>query len=179
MLGVNTAVAEYGYGDLNQGVFTAMSYNRGYSGAAGLPPIDPCFGAEAGPMALDIVVLQTLYGVNTSHAGGRDFYLLPDTNAPGTAWQAIWDTGGNDLLCYDGDRDATLDLRAATLVYGPGGGGFVSAAAGIAGGYTIAAGVVIEAARGGGGADRINRQRGGQPAGRARWRRPDRWPCGQ
>ena len=142
-------LAKYGYGDLNQGVFTAMSYNRGYSGAAGLPAIDPRFGAKAGSMAQDIAVLQALYGGNTSHAGGRNFYLLPNTNAPGTAWQAIWDIGGNDLLCYDGDRDATLDLRAATLVYGRGGGGFVSAA-GIAGGYTIAAGVVIEAARVGG-----------------------------
>ncbi len=43
-----------------------------------------------------------------------------------------------------GAARAVIDLRAATLRYEEGGGGFVSAVNGIAGGFTIAAGVVIE-----------------------------------
>lgn len=67
----------------------------------------------------------------------------------------IWDTGGTDRIVYNGGRDTTIDLRAATLDYEVGGGGFVSAADGVAGGYTIANGVVIENASGDRGADLI------------------------
>jgi Ca2+-binding RTX toxin-like protein len=52
-------------------------------------------------------------------------------------------------------RAATIDLRAAHLGYGEGSGGYISFAAGIFGGFTIANGVVIENATGAGGADRI------------------------
>ncbi|WP_430450515.1 M10 family metallopeptidase C-terminal domain-containing protein [Rhodophyticola sp.] len=48
-----------------------------------------------------------------------------------------------------------IDLRAATLAGEFGGGGFLSAAEGVAGGYTVAAGVVIENAIGGAGDDAL------------------------
>ena len=48
-----------------------------------------------------------------------------------------------------GAGSATIDLRAATLEEGEGAGGYVSWVSGIAGGFTIANGVVIENAIGG------------------------------
>ncbi|MFZ3581903.1 M10 family metallopeptidase [Loktanella sp. DJP18] len=157
MSGVMQDVGDYGRNDLNQGVFTAMSYNGGCrTGPASSSPTGPAMGFETTPMALDIAVLQQLYGANADHAGGRDIYWLPWGNKSGTGWSAIWDTGGNDTLRYDGWRDVTLDLRAAQLIDVPGGGGFVSYAHGVQGGVTIAAGVTIENARGGCGDDRLN-----------------------
>lgn len=106
-------------------------------------------------MALDIAYLQLIYGANTTAASGNSVYVLPDANASGTYWEAIWDTGGVDTISYAGNSATTIDLRAATLQYETGGGGFVSSASGIAGGFTIANGVVIENARGGSGRDSI------------------------
>jgi len=73
---------------------------------------------------------------------------------------------------HSGSGNATVDLRAATLRYENGGGGFVSSVDGIAGGFTIANGVVIENATGGSGNDTITgnaaanvlRGRGGKDA---------------
>lgn len=142
------------YGDfgLNQTVFTIMSYNGGYNGN---PSNSFNYGDAMGPMALDIAMLQELYGANTTHNSGNNTYVLPDTNAAnsGTGWLAIWDTGGTDTIRYDGSRNVTIDLRPATLQYEEGGGGFISAANGIAGGFTIANGVIIENAIGGSGHD--------------------------
>ena len=107
-------------------------------------------------MAFDIAAIQYFYGPNTTYHSASDTYLLPDDNAPGTAWQCIWDTGGTDTIRYDGKRSATIDLRAATLVFGdPIAGGAVSKADTIYGGFTIAKGVVIENAVGGSGNDSI------------------------
>ena len=104
-------------------------------------------------MALDIAVLQAAYGANQNTNSGDNVYQLPDQNISSTFWTAIWDTDGTDTLRYNGDRDANLDLRSATLQGETGGGGFLSAANDIAGGFTIAAGVVIENAEGGSGND--------------------------
>lgn len=157
MWGVSAEEGDFGAYDLNQGLFTTMSYNTGYltGGPGSRGHRDDLWGYEAGPMALDIAVLQAKYGANGETAAGDDSYRLPRANQPGTAWQAIWDTGGSDWLRHGGAKDAVLDLRAATLAYETGGGGFVSAAAGVAGGYTIAHGTVIENARGGRGDDRL------------------------
>lgn len=151
--GVNRAFDDYGEFDLNQGVFTSLSYNAGYRTGDDTAPTGTDYGYDAGPMALDIAVLQRLYGANTTNAAGNNTYVLPTGNDSGTAWQSIWDTGGTDIITFDGTRDVTIDLREATLVYGEGGGGFVSHASGIQGGLTIAAGVIIENARGGAGDD--------------------------
>lgn len=145
---------QYGDFDLNQAVYTIMSYNSGYNGA---PSYSFDYGDAAGPMALDIAALQKLYGANTTYASGNDTYELPDSNSAnsGTGWLSIWDTGGIDTISYTGATAVTIDLRPATLQYEIGGGGFISAANGIAGGYTIANGVVIENAIGGSGNDTL------------------------
>ena len=155
MDGVIREMGDYGDANLNQGIFTTMSYNNGYHTGQGTAPLGGIHGVEIGPMALDIAVLQSTYGANTTYAAGNDTYWLPSGNQSGTGWQAIWDTGGKDTMRYDGWRDATLDLRAAHLESTPGGGGYVSSADGIRGGLTIANGVVIEKARGGTGDDTI------------------------
>jgi serralysin len=157
MRGVSYPFGDFGDGDLNQGLYTTMSYNTGWNtGDVGtFGALSGDWGYEAGPMALDIAALQALYGANLATRTGDDTYLLPDLNGNGTAWQAIWDAGGTDTIAYDGWRDAVIDLRAATLAYGPGGGGYLSAARSVAGGFTIAHGVVIENARTGGGNDML------------------------
>ena len=159
MNGVGSPFDDYGDFNLNQGIFTVMTYNTGYwTGTSGSAPANASggdFGFEGGAMALDIAMLQLLYGANMNHAGGNTTYNLTDANGSGTFWESIWDTGGTDLIRYDGTRDTTIDLREATLEYGLGGGGFVSAANGIRGGFTIANGVVIENARGGTGDDTL------------------------
>lgn len=148
MLGVSALFGDYGDFNLNQGVYTTMSYNAGLAGS----PRSDNYGNEAGPMALDIAALQELYGVNTTHASGATSYVLADSNS---AWQAIWDTGGTDTISYSGTRSVTIDLRPATLNYEEGGGGFLSSVSGRGGGYTIANGVVIENATGGSGSDTL------------------------
>ncbi len=106
-------------------------------------------------MALDIAVIQAKYGANLDFATGDDVYRLPEANRPGTFFSCIWDAGGDDRIVFGGARDCTIDLRAATLLGEEGGGGWVSHARGIYGGFTIANGVVIEGASGGGGDDTL------------------------
>ncbi|SFR56043.1 Hemolysin-type calcium-binding repeat-containing protein [Yoonia tamlensis] len=140
------------YGDygLNQEVYTIMSYNAGYNGAPAANGINN--GGAASPMALDIAMLQEIYGANTTYNSGNNYYDIPDND---DAWVSIWDTGGTDTIRYSGSKDVTIDLREATLQYEAGGGGFISAADGVAGGYTIANGAVIENATGGSGDDTL------------------------
>jgi serralysin len=145
----------YGVGGLNQGVYTMMSYNDGWPGGGLGADFPAAFGAETGPMALDIAVLQQKYGANLGHATGDDVYRLPARNALGTGFSCVWDAGGDDVIAHGGSAGATIDLRAATLKGGPGGGGRVSHVEGVLGGVTIANGVVIERARGGDGDDRL------------------------
>lgn len=154
MLGVSGPFNSFGDELLNQGVYTAMSYNSGfYSGDVGARSFNSIYGFQSGPMALDIAVLQGAYGANTATATGDDTYILPGSNYFGTSYTSIWDAGGVDELVYEGNRNATIDLRPATLAYEQGGGGYISAASGVAGGYTIANGVVIENATTGRGHD--------------------------
>lgn len=149
--------------DLSQQVFTIMSYNDGWATSPyGQPSAGGLTGTEAdnfgwmGTLApLDIAVIQDKYGVNEDWAKGNDVYVLKDVNAPGTFYQAIWDAGGTDEIRYSGSADANIDLRAATLQYEYGGGGWVSYATGIHGGFVIANGVTIENATGGNGADTL------------------------
>lgn len=153
--GVNDPFDDYGDFDLNQGVYTALSYNGGLQVAGDVGARSTAFGYGAGPMALDIALLQQKYGVNETFAAGDNVYMLPTSNGEGTAWRSIWDADGVDEIQYDGSRDVTIDLRAATLQSETGGGGFLSAADGIQGGFTIANGVLIEGARGGSGRDSL------------------------
>jgi serralysin len=156
LLGVSGPFLSYGVFDLNQGVYTVMSYNDAWD----LHPDGP--SPFTGPgidngwtgtlNAFDIAVLQSRYGVH-AYATGNTLYQLDDATAQGTYYETIWDTGGTDEIRYGGNRNAHIDLTAATLDYTPTGGGVVSFVDDIKGGFTIANGVVIENATSGGGDD--------------------------
>jgi len=151
-------IADYTTGDydLNQAVFTMMSYEDGWQKSPyGNAPTDAGYGYLGGLMAFDIAAIQDKYGVNEEYATGNDVYTLKDVNEAGTFYTSIWDGGGTDSIVYNGTKDATIDLRQATLKYEPGGGGFISYAHGIFGGFTVANGVTIENASGGSGNDKL------------------------
>ncbi|MEQ1949864.1 M10 family metallopeptidase [Mesorhizobium yinganensis] len=152
--GVTGPFGSYGNFDMNQGVFTMMSYNDGWQTAPQGQTTDPRYGYELTPMAFDIAALQFMYGANTSYHAGDDVYALPVADQVGTGYACIWDAGGTDRM-VGGDGGNTIDLRAATLQAAVGGGGWVSSAKGVHGGFTIANGVVIENATGGYGVDSI------------------------
>ncbi|MEZ5774014.1 MAG: M10 family metallopeptidase [Hyphomicrobiaceae bacterium] len=140
---------------LNQGLYTVMSYNNGWASRYGDPPTNQSHSYEKGPMAIDIAVMQYLYGPNTTYHKSSSSYNLPGTTKSGVGWQAIWDTGGTDVIKYSGSKDAVIDLRPATLDGGKMTGGMPSYVKGVHGGYTIARGVKIEKAYGGKGDDKI------------------------
>ncbi len=160
--------SDTGSNDLNQDVYSIMSY---VSGEISRPLINGQvlnYGYMAGPMAFDIAAIQYLYGANTTQNSGNNVYYLPTSNSRGAYFETIWDTGGTDTISYRGALNATIDLRSATLQNETGGGGFVSGADGIYGGFTIAGdftnalgnsggetGVIIENAIGGSGMDTI------------------------
>ncbi len=152
--GVTNAFDDYGQFNLNQGIWTTMGYNDGWQ--TQFPDhsyniID--FGWQATPMALDVAAIQHMYGANTTFHTGNDSYVLPSSNGAGTYWSCLWDCGGADLISNAGSKtDCTINLNAAPLT-GPNAGGYVSWAANIVGGFTIANGVVIENATGGDGND--------------------------
>ena len=160
--------SDSGSNQLNQDVYTIMS---NVSGEISRPLISGevyNYGYMAGPMAFDIAAIQYLYGAKTDQNSDDNTYYLPTSNTFGTFFETIWDTGGVDTIEYAGSENATIDLRSATLQNEVGGGGFVSSADGIYGGFTIAGdftdaiadsgnetGVIIENATGGSGDDTI------------------------
>ncbi len=146
--------SDRGIFDLNQGVFTTMSYVDGWAASPYGTSTNSAHGWQGTLMALDLAVLQAKYGAVERNTGDT-VYTLPDSNTSGSYWEAIWDTGGTDTLQYNGTLDAVLDLREATLQTEEGGGGFLSYAFGIFGGFTIAAGAVIENALGSSGNDTL------------------------
>lgn len=163
-----SAPTDYGDKNLNQGLFTVMSYNRGWADVQ-----DPrgnnlsAYGYNKGLSALDIAAIQYLYGADRKSNDGNSTYILKDKGS----WMAIWDTGGVDTIRYDGWGDAVINLASATLTNKVGGGGMPSyiknsATESYYGGYTIAGdfmnvlrnkaserGVIIENANGGYGDD--------------------------
>lgn len=142
---------------LNQGVFTVMGYNDGWD-QADFPMgtyEEQEFGHEGTFSPIDIAVLQDYYGANTTTNSGATTYDLDGTNNLGTHYAAIWDVSGVDSISYSGNKNAIIDLRAATLDYSPTGGGSVSYVDGVKGGFTIANGVLIERGFGGSGNDKI------------------------
>jgi len=154
--GGSTIMPDIGEGlGLDQGIYTVMTYNDGWPEAPEGPPDSRAHGWNLGPSAIDIAVIQAKYGANMDTATGNTRYVLPAADRPGTGYLAIWDAGGNDAIVYRGSADTLIDLRAATLLPEAGGGGFVSHASGVHGGFTIANGVVIERAVGGSGDDTL------------------------
>ncbi len=159
LVGVTSSTGSLGVFDLNQGVYTVMSYNDAWETHPDGPSPFTAAGIDNGwsgtLSAFDIATLQERYGVINPYATGDDVYTLQDVQAQGTYYETIWDTGGKDTIQYDGASDAVIDLFAATIDYTPTGGGVVSYVDGIWGGYTIAEGVVIENATGGDGNDAL------------------------
>ena len=156
MSGVSSS-SDTGDFELNQGVFTTMTYADGWQSSPYGQSNAVNYGWQSTIMALDIALLQDKYGANQTHNSGNNQYELDKQNTNGTDWMTIWDTGGNqDWILANTPKDAVIDLRPATLQYETGGGGFVSHVDGIHGGFTIANGVEIERARGGNGDDLIN-----------------------
>lgn len=156
MLGVTAATGSMGVYDLNQGVYTVMSYNDGWNthpdGDRNYSPANRASGWSESLGAFDIAVMQERgYITQPTHVGDT-VYTIADTQAD-SSYITILDSSGNDTISYVGNRDAQIDLLAATLDYTPTGGGVVSFAHGVWGGYTIANGVVIENASGGSGDD--------------------------
>ncbi|WP_349371474.1 M10 family metallopeptidase C-terminal domain-containing protein [Salinarimonas sp.] len=145
-----------GTNGLNQGIWTTMSYLRGWSEAPAVHVIGgESYGNQGTLMAFDVAALHALYGANMQTRTGDDVYVLQNGNATGTFWSCIWDAGGVDAISNAGsDLACTIDLRAAPLT-GANAGGYVSRAEGVKGGFTIANGAEIENAIGGEGADEI------------------------
>ena len=157
-VGNGNSFGDLGDFDLNQGLYTMMSYNDGWQTRPGGPLLDTgvvTYGYEGTPMALDIAALQYLYGVNTTYKAGDDGYVLASVNQSGTFYACLWDAGGTDTIRNTSAMASTIDLRDATLGHDAGGGGYLSYVTGIEGGYTIAHGAVIENATGGSAADGI------------------------
>jgi len=156
--GVTSSEGDLGDNDMNQGIWTMMSYNEGWASKfntllSGWGDGRE-YGYEATPMALDIKVLQDKYGarVETPDANGSydDTFLLPLSDVAGVAnFKCIYDTQGvNKISALGSTRDVVIDLRPAELK-GAHAGGYVSYAEGIHGGFTIADGSKIEQALGG------------------------------
>ncbi|MFM5886132.1 MAG: M10 family metallopeptidase C-terminal domain-containing protein [Novosphingobium sp.] len=147
-----TSPYEYGDNNLNQGIYTAMSDLDAYWQVGSTP--SQSFGRQAGPGAFDIAAIQRIYGANNATNAGASSFVLPQSNVTGTAWLCLWDAGGSDTIQAGATGlDSIIDLRAATLLNAPGGGGYVSRITGVLGGFTIANGVTIENATGGSGDD--------------------------
>ena len=156
--GVTAPFEDYGDFNLNQGLYTMMSYNDGWPRDPNgrLDPINvPNYGYEGTPMALDIAALQYLYGENTSFQTGNNTYTLNSANAKGTFYSCIWDSGGIDTFNNSSARNSTIDLRTANLQHAANGGGYLSMVENIHGGFTIANGTNIENANGNSGTDLI------------------------
>ncbi len=157
MLGVTDSQGSLGIYDLNQGVYTVMSYNDGWQtnpdGTLEFSRQTLDSGWSGTLSAFDIAVLQERYGVHAYNAGDTVYNI--ESQQKNAYYATIWDSGGADTIAYSGGRDAHIDLLAATLDYTPTGGGVVSFVEGTFGGYTIAHNVVIENATGGSGSDAL------------------------
>jgi serralysin len=156
MLGVTAATGSFGVYDLNQGVYTVMSYNDGWNthpdGDRNYSAANRASGWSSTLGAFDIAVMQARGYLTQDTNVGDTVYMIADTQAA-SSYRTILDTSGIDTIGYVGSRDVQIDLLAATLDYTSTGGGVVSFAHNVWGGYTIANGVVIENATGGEGND--------------------------
>ena len=140
--------------NLNQGIYTTMSYLDGWALTGGND--SDSFGWQGTPMALDIAAIQVLYGANMSFRTGDDVYDLPDSNGSGTFFSSIWDAGGTDEIRYTGSENAYVFLGEATIDQSATGGGLLSYVDGVRGGFTIAQNAVIENGTTGSGNDLLD-----------------------
>ena len=141
--------ANYGVDNLYQNdiwSYTIMSY---------FDQADAGFGTYRyvmGPSLADIVAAQNLYGANTTFNAGNTVYgrnatagsLYDFANYTTAPAFTIYDTGGSDTLDTSGyGANQTINLNAEAF----------SSVGGLTNNIGIARGVVVEAARGGDGAD--------------------------
>ena len=150
---------DLGDNDLNQNVFTVMSYNdigTDFNPSSGE---DWTTGFAKGPMAFDIAAMGHLYGlsenykVDTNDTNENSQYII-SSNTNG--YVCLYDVSGEDTILFQDDNTAiVVDLRPATLKNEEGGGGFVSRIDNSNIGYTIPSGTSIENATTGGGDDTI------------------------
>lgn len=155
MNGVTSAQGSLGDFNLNQGVYTIMSYNDAWVTSPTGQTTDLSYGWSASFGPLDIAHLQALYGANTTTGEGDSVYELPAETGAGAYYQTIWDVSGNDTIVATAATDAMISLIAAPIEYAPNGLGTVSHSMGVIGGLLIAHGVVIENATGNDGNDTL------------------------
>lgn len=141
---------------LDQSAFTLFAEEENFGNPGRLAPqeTETGTGFNATLPAVDIAALQDFYGANPTANLGNTTYSLDAVSGEEARMVTIWDTDGLDTLRVDTDRAAVIDLREATLEIEADGGGPVSHL-GVAGSYSIAAGVVIERAVGNAGDDII------------------------
>ena len=151
MLGVSYSSDTGDYGNINQSIYTVMSYNDSWQGHPSGSPTDYGSGYMSSFAALDIAVLQSYYGANNSFNTGSNTYDIGTQEY----FETLWDAGGTDEFVVSSNVGSVVDLRAATLSYEVGGAGYVSYANDVLGGFTIASGTIIENATGGSGNDFI------------------------
>lgn len=150
--GDSTDLGDY---NLDQGIWSIMAYNHDWNDS---PADSWYYGYEQTPMSFDVAAMQTMYGANTTYKTGNDIYALPTTEVTGTGWTCIWDAGGIDTITSAGATSAcVINLNDYPKTGGVVSEPYVSYNEGsqIAGGFTIADGVIIENAVGGNGADTI------------------------
>lgn len=154
-----TTYKDHGTYNLNQGIWTVMSYFHGWpSDSPGDRSTGYNWGYSKTPMTFDVAALQTLYGANTSYKTGDDTYTLPTSETIGTGWECIWDAGGADTISNAGaSSSCQINLNAYPIAGGVASESYVSYNSGskIAGGFTVADGAVIENAVGGNGSDTL------------------------
>ena len=118
MLGVTASTGSMGVYDLNQGVYTVMSYNDGWNthpdGDRNYSAANRASGWSATLGAFDIAVMQERGYLTQPTNEGDTVYTIADTQAA-SSYRTILDTGGSDTIAYAGTRDAQIDLLAATL----------------------------------------------------------------
>lgn len=151
-----TSSSDQGDNNLNQNTFTVMSYIDTNSGIN--PSSATSYGFCKGPMAFDIATMEYLYGLSSNFQASDNTYEITTGTVAGTdGYTCIYDTGGNDLVIYNGAQAITIDLRPATIQNELGGGGFISKSnnTSVFSGLTIAQGVTIENATGGSAGDTI------------------------
>lgn len=156
MLGVTASTGSLGVFNLNQGVYSVMSYNDGWdlhpSGDRNYSVANRRSGWSESLGAFDIATMQARGYLTQPTNSGNTVYTLADLQAD-ASYQTILDTGGIDTIQYVGTKNSQIDLLAATLDYTATGGGAISFVYNVWGGYTIANGVTIENATGGSGDD--------------------------
>ncbi|WP_421724360.1 M10 family metallopeptidase C-terminal domain-containing protein [Bauldia sp.] len=119
------------------------------------PNVDASHAYPLTPQIVDILAIQSLYGVNTTTRGGDDVYgvgnttgrfvygIFPEDEFPTVT---IYDTGGFDTLNYSGTaRDQIIDLNPESF----------SSVYGQRGNVIIARDTIIEKAIGGDGDDTL------------------------